>query len=168
MKTEQKDILIEEETVESNIETTNNVPKSRYELLQELQRLGINVGALGSMSIEALEQFLVGVRSMVTTHPNVSSMVLSRENVAGMSDVSEEMRKKGPSRSRIARGLAAEYRKSGNSGTGAFAEVCHGWTSECKQEILHLQKSMEMIDDTYFEYLNLGHKEFIKKYCENC
>jgi len=86
------------------------------------------------------------------------------ELVEELSDPVEEKGECGPSRARIAKGLAAEYHKSEDSGVGAFAEVCHRWTYERKEEISYIQKSMEMIDDTYFEYLNLGHEEFMKKY----
>jgi len=74
-------------------------------------------------------------------------------------DVSED-----PNRAKIARGLAADYDKAGKSGAGAFAEICHHYTDLCKAEISYIQKSMEMIDNTYFEFLNIGHKEFMKKY----
>src|SRR5574341_2382909 len=80
-------------------------------------------------------------------------------NRARQPDVSED-----PNRAKIAKGLAAEYDKAGKSGAGAFAEICHHYTDLCKAEISYIQKSMEMIDNTYFEFLNIGHKEFMKKY----
>src|SRR5574341_798413 len=71
-KAEQKDVLIEEEDEEVNAqvnaETRNETPKSRHGILQELQGYGINVGALESMSMEALEELLMGVRAMVSAH----------------------------------------------------------------------------------------------------
>ncbi|HEX9677139.1 tetratricopeptide repeat protein [Nitrososphaera sp.] len=71
MMTEQKGTLIEAETIELNAVSRNHTPMSRYELLQELQRFGINTQSFESLSKEALEQFLLGIRSAAATHSNV-------------------------------------------------------------------------------------------------
>ena len=109
---------------------------------------------------------------MVKKGPGAPKQPEAQEGVAKDSgtqkqpDAQGEAQASGPNRSRIAEGLAKEYHKSGKPGAVTFAEVCHRYTDMCKDEIEYLQKSMEMIDNTYFEFLNIGHDEFIKKYLD--
>jgi len=126
-------------------ESVQGDSSTRDKLLKELERLGCNVQELGTLSTKALESLRMGIRSKFANYVDT----------AGDQDLS---------RAKIAKGLAAQYRTSGISGIGAFSEICHQWRAETTAAVYRLQQILEMIDNTYFEYLNLGHEGFVKKY----
>lgn len=126
-------------------ESVQDDPSTRDKLLKELEKLGCNVQEFGTLSTEALARLLMGIRSKFANDVDT----------ADDQDLS---------RAKIAKGLAAQYRSGGVSGIGAFSEICHQWRAESTAALYRLQQILEMIDNTYFEYLNLGHEGFVKKY----